>query len=189
MSRSLLLIALLLGVACTPALNNPDDDDASGDDDDATGDDDDSTTDPGDDDDSTTDPGDDDDSTTDPGDDDDTPVLINPVQICDSPSAGDFTVLSWSISGDLLEATFEYGGGCEDHDFQLCWDGSFMESWPVQVSLVPKDWGPPDPCLALITETHTFDLQPLQDAWVQSYGTPPGEILVNMSQGSASYSF
>ena len=58
--RLLLLLALLLP-ACTPSLNN-DDDDAVGDDDDATGDDDDAT---GDDDDAT---GDDDDAT---GDDDD----------------------------------------------------------------------------------------------------------------------
>ena len=102
---------------------------------------------------------------------------------------GSGAVSSWSITGDFLDATFEYSGGCEEHDFQLCWDGSFMESWPVQVSLVAQDYGPLDPCLAFVTETRTFDLVTLRDAWIDGYGAPPGEIIVNMSGGSANYTF
>ena len=194
MSARLLLLLLALSVAaCTPNLGN-DDDDATGDDDDATGDDDDATGDDddatGDDDDSTTDPGDDDDSTTDPGDDDDdTPGEVNPVLLCESIAAPTFQVLEWSIDGDWLTATFQYSGGCEVHDFQLCWDGLFMESFPVQVALTPQDYGPPDPCEAEITETHTFELYPLRDAWIDAYGNPPGEIIVNMSSASESYTF
>ena len=202
-----LLLALLLTVSlagCGPDLRNNDDDDsgddddATGDDDDATGDDDDTTspddddtTSPDDDDTTSSDDDDDDDATSDPGDDDDdvTPMPITPVIVCDSTAPASFVISGWSVSGDFLDATFEYSGGCEIHDFQLCWDGTFMESWPVQAALIAQDYGPADPCLAYITEIRTFDLAPLSDAWIQGYGAPPGEIIVNLASASQSYTF
>ncbi|MCO4769832.1 MAG: hypothetical protein KDA24_07350 [Deltaproteobacteria bacterium] len=210
MRQALLPLLALLLAGCPPTLG-ADDDDAVADDDDATmddddaanddddvddddavDDDDDNTTDPVDDDDSTTDPGDDDDATSSDdddvvGDDDDTTGPL-PVEICNNTSSNAFVVDAWSINGDELEATVSYGGGCAVHDFHACWDGLFLESWPVQVNLVLEDWGPPDPCLAYITETHTFDLSPLQTAWLQSY-MAPGEIIVNVDGGSDTYSF
>ncbi len=165
--RACLLLVLLLALpmaGCSPNLDN-DDDDSVGDDDDTTGDDD------------------------DVGDDDDTSGDDNGVRRCEQIGPVNFDVIDWSISGDLMEMTVGYSGGCEDHDFQICWDGAFMESWPVQASLVPQDYGPPDPCLAFVTETHTFDLTPLSDAWSEGYGAPPGEIIINMSGSSVSYTF
>ena len=168
MTRSLLLLAALL-TACSPQLS--DDDDAAVDDDDTAIDDDDST-DPVD---------DDDDNTTDPG-----PA---PVQICESTEPQSFSTAGWAIAGDTLTATVEYSGGCETHEFIACWDTLFLESNPVQVGLVLQDLGPLDPCLAFITETVQIDLSPLADAWVDSYGPPPGEIIVNIDGASDSYVF
>jgi hypothetical protein len=187
-SLPLLLLALLLG--CPPSLGR-DDDDAGTDDDDATGADDDDLV-GDDDDDSTGDDddlvGDDDDST---GDDDDDVVVgvAVPVERCDEQVGNDFALDGWTLSGDLLIASVTYGGGCEVHDFRACWDGSFLESQPVQARLTLKDLGPPDPCDALISESITIDLIPLQDAWVAGYGPPPGEIVINLGAGSASYAF
>ena len=41
-----------------------------------------------------------------------------------------------SVDGDVLSVIVSYGGGCERHDFEMCWpEPSFMESEPVQVNL------------------------------------------------------
>ena len=94
-----------------------------------------------------------------------------------------------TISGDELTANVSYGGGCEVHDFRACWDFVFLESFPVQANLVIEDQGPPDYCQAYITETHVFDLTPIQTQWVSGYGPPPGEVTINLGGGSASYTF
>ena len=98
-----------------------------------------------------------------------------------------------SIDGDTLTATVAYSGGCEDHTFTLCWDGSFLESAPVQVRLELLHTGPPDPCEAYPSETLGFDLTPLREAYGAAYGTETGVITVNLATrgGSATttYSF
>ena len=200
-TRALLFSALIMLMGCPPNLGDDDDattdddDDATTDDDDATSDDDDIATDdddatdprPGDDDDATS--SDDDDSTEpQPGDDDDSAMSPLAVELCVNTTTNQFSVDSWSISGDELTAAVSYGGGCETHDFHACWDFSFLESWPVQANLVLEDWGPPDNCLALIWETHVFDLSPIQTEWLQSY-MAPGEVTINLAGSSAPYTF
>lgn len=171
MRHALFLFALLGG--CAPVLD--DDDLAAVDDDDATTDDDDATA-------------DDDDSVLD--DDDVVGTGPVPVEICQGPGSAPVSVARWDIpGGDSLVGDVEYGGGCEVHDFRLCWDGLFLESLPVQVNLWVRDLGPPDPCDAWVTEPVEFDLEPLSDLWVESYGPPPGEIVVNLAGQSVSYTF
>ena len=182
---ALLLLAPLLG--CPPSLGDdddatPDDDDATSDDDDATSDDDDATSD--DDDDATSD---DDDVTGD--DDDSTGTRPRDLQLCAETSPANVSVNNATLDGAILTLDVSYGGGCEVHDIELCWDGSFLESWPVQVTLVPQDWGPPDPCDGWMSETVTIDLWPLQRAWDGAYGPPPGTIAINLEGFGLTFQF
>ncbi|MBW2264417.1 MAG: hypothetical protein JRG91_20825, partial [Deltaproteobacteria bacterium] len=96
---------------------------------------------------------------------------------------------SVSIDGDDILITISYGGGCEDHHFRLCWDGSFMESHPVQVDLELIHDGHGDACLAYITSTHRFSLVPLKEAWFEAYGTDTGTIMINGDGFSTLYEF
>ena len=99
-----------------------------------------------------------------------------------------------SISGDTLNASVSYSGGCETHSFRLCWpDPSFMESAPVQAALEIIHEGPEDPCDAYPTESVDLDLTPMKDSWQAAYGASSGEMLLHVSTTngtqSVTYSF
>jgi len=99
-----------------------------------------------------------------------------------------------TISGDTLTATLSYSGGCEAHEFTLCWpDGAFLESEPVQAHLEILHSGTPDPCEAYPTEVVDFDLTPLRGAYTTSTGASSGTIELRVSTnggtGGATYSF
>ena len=99
-----------------------------------------------------------------------------------------------TVSGDTLTATLSYSGGCEAHDFTLCWpDGVFLESEPVQAHLEILHTGPPDPCEAYPTEVVDFDLTPLRAAYAASTGSTSGTVELRVStnggSGAATYRF
>jgi hypothetical protein len=68
---------------------------------------------------------------------------------------------SVNLSGDCLEVVIQYGGGCGEIELDLIDAEAILESLPVQrnirVALMDKD-----SCEALVTETRSFDLTPLQ---------------------------
>ncbi len=83
----------------------------------------------------------------------------------------------WALKGYALERPVltldvEYGGGCEDHEFDLVAWGGWLESFPVQVNvlLAHEDHG--DACDALLTSELRFDLTPLERAYAAAYGGP-----------------
>ncbi len=84
------------------------------------------------------------------------------------------------IDGDTLSVEVTYGGGCEPHDFGLCWDGVFAESFPVQawVSLSHDAHG--DICDALLTEVRPIDLSGLKKAYQEGYQTQNGTIKIHL---------
>lgn len=96
---------------------------------------------------------------------------------------------SLSIDGDTLSVVVGYGGGCETHLFEICWDQSFQESEPVQVNLEIWHGGTPDMCEAYLTDTLEFDLSPLKQEWKDAYGEGPGTISINLMGESVEYSF
>jgi hypothetical protein len=118
---------------------------------------------------------------------------------CHTEDGHDFTIASadsagdplW-IDGDTLQVSVGYGGGCEEHTFQICWpDGAFAESAPVQATLEIWHGGPVDNCEAWVAETLSFDLTPLKQAWKDAYGDGAGEIVVHVEGApeSVTYSF
>ncbi len=47
-------------------------------------------------------------------------------------SAPDVRASDVQVEGNEIQFQVSFGGGCEPHAFRLCWDGAFLESFPVQ---------------------------------------------------------
>jgi hypothetical protein len=83
---------------------------------------------------------------------------INPNDTGDS-----YGFSSIALWGDCLELKVNYSGGCAQHDFDMRWDGSHAESWPVQVFLSLHHNDNDDPCDGLIFDhLLLYDLSHLQ---------------------------
>ena len=116
-----------------------------------------------------------------------TPIAFSACSAYDSGSAD---VSALSISGDTLSVEVGYGGGCEHHEFTVCWpDQAFAESEPVQASLALWHEANGDGCEAYITESFDFDLTPMKDAWIAGYGGSTGTMILHLEAQSATYSF
>lgn len=58
------------------------------------------------------------------------------VQECDHPPASDsYTIGNVTADGDQLVARVQFGGGCERHDFAVCWNHAVADSFPPLVGL------------------------------------------------------
>lgn len=124
-----------------------------------------------------------------PGGGDDTAVGSDEVAECEIAHEDGYTLDGLAIAGDTLEITVSYSGGCEEHEFQLCWDGAFMESDPVQARLTLGHDAHGDACEAYLTETLIFGLEPLKQAWIDSYGGSTGTIILELGDQSLAYDF
>jgi hypothetical protein len=107
------------------------------------------------------------------------------VEVCASaPDSDPFQVEALAVVDDCLEVTVAYSGGCEDHDFAACWDESIAESDPVQAWLWLDHDAHDDLCEAWITETRSFELEPLRARWIELYGPGPGTMIVHVGEES-----
>jgi hypothetical protein len=110
--------------------------------------------------------------------------------VCHTSDGDSFTADSVAIEGDELVVSLGYSGGCEEHDFTLCWpDQTFMESHPVQASLELFHDAHHDTCEAWITEERRFSLVPLRAAYAASYGTKVGTIVIHVAGSTVSWTF
>ncbi len=109
---------------------------------------------------------------------------------CHADHGDPYQVDGLAILGDTLTVTLSAGGGCETHDWVLCWpDGAFAESDPVQAHLDVWHDNHDDPCDAWISEDVPFDLAPLRNAWQAAYGGGHGSMLIWVGTRSVNYSF
>lgn len=83
------------------------------------------------------------------------------------------------LQRDFLVFNVSYGGGCEEHIFQLV-SSSFMESYPVQVNILLSHEDNDDPCDMWVTETLIFNVIPLQKSYQNSYNEESGTIVMNI---------
>lgn len=75
----------------------------------------------------------------------------------------DFSVLKWMAKGDVLEVIVRYSGGCEEHEFNAYFSGSWMKSLPAKAVIELEHLNPKnDACRSLIKDTLMFNLQPIQ---------------------------
>lgn len=84
------------------------------------------------------------------------------------------------IENDTLTLTVSYSGGCETHDFTLVTDGSFMESYPVQLLVTLTHDANDDPCEAYPRDSYAFDLTPLKALYQEAYRTDEGSIVLHL---------
>ncbi len=88
------------------------------------------------------------------------------------------------LTGDLLTIEVSYSGGHKEHDFKLIGTGEFMESSPIQTSLILSHNSNGDLAEALLTKELVFDLKPLKDAFfnVYSFFSPDGiSLQINLN--------
>lgn len=117
-------------------------------------------------------------------------VGIMDIAICEGNEESDaFDLRSMSFEEDVLTYGVAYGGGCEDHDFTLCWDGTFLESFPVQVNLRLIHNAHNDACEAYLSEEVSFSLVSLREAYQDGYGDTGGTIFVNTEGEDFPYEF
>lgn len=108
--------------------------------------------------------------TTDTGDDTGDTTGGGALPECAALGDGDpFEIQKAAVMGDELVLEVVYGGGCETHDFTLCFAGIVLDTNVVLVDVVHDAHG--DACEALITEPRVFDLTPFQAA-----GTSPMQL-------------
>jgi|GEM_PF-2459359 len=177
-----LLLAALLLAACTARVADDDDSALADDDDDSAPADDDDDSAAADDDDDSALADDDDDSAL--ADDDDDSAAGNSLSLCEPVPASDpFELLSASIADDSLQLIVEYGGGCETHEFELCWNGLIAESAPPQISFNIIHDANNDNCLALISESLEFDIS------LARKNLSGGEVIIHVGGNSLSYTF
>jgi cysteine-rich repeat protein len=96
-----------------------------------------------------------------------------------------------AIKGDELVVDVQYGGGCEQHDLGICWDGAFAESDPVQIWIGVSHDAHGDLCDALISEQRALDLTPQKTAYQEGYQTENGTITIHLEgwAGPLQYTF
>jgi hypothetical protein len=90
----------------------------------------------------------------------------------------DFSFINVFLENDLLYLKISYSGGCVSHDFSLIGSGEFLESYPVQSSIVLSHEDNDDNCDSIITDTLVFYLTPLKELYFESYVESSGTISI-----------
>ena len=107
-----------------------------------------------------------------------------------SDGNGGETVQALSVDGDTLLVDVIYTGGCEDHQFEICWPGhSFAYTEPPSAILELWHGGEEDLCDADIMETLSIDLGPLKQVWQDESGQQTGSLLIQLAGHDDIYTF
>ncbi len=86
------------------------------------------------------------------------------------------------LDQDLLIMEISYQGGVEDHTFELIGSGDFMESAPIQTTLVLSHDANGDLGETLITKELIFDLKSLKETFLNAYSffAPSGTLQIHL---------
>lgn len=114
---------------------------------------------------------------------------ISFVTECDAFEGDGYETRELTIDGDDLRVALSYSGGCEEHLFRVCWNQSFMESFPVQVSLDLQHEGNDDACEAYLDEELVISLTALREAYEEGYRTDAGTIIIGIGGESIDFEF
>ncbi len=97
-----------------------------------------------------------------------------------STTDGAYEINSAEVVDNVLRLSVTYGGGCEEHDFELVGASAFAESYPVQAKLAIQYDDNGDECRSLLSRDLRFDLTPLQHLYASQYGIDTGTILFRL---------
>lgn len=91
-----------------------------------------------------------------------------------------FVLNEAAITGDALEISVSFSGGCRTHAFALVIAASFTGSSPVQLPAVLRHEANGDPCEAFPTETYAFDLALVRTRYREAYGPGPARVALQL---------
>ena len=98
-----------------------------------------------------------------------------------------------SMVGNKLVINASYGGGCKDHIFCLIASDTWLESYPVQTSILFSHEAYEDVCTAFFTKLFIFNLSPLKERYMDLYRENSATIRLRIEGGyelvEISYSF
>lgn len=115
-------------------------------------------------------------------------VLPLEIRECDRETDA-FETRSAKIQDDTLIVDVAYSGGCAEHVFTPCWDGTFMESFPVQARLVLEHDANGDRCEAYPQETLKIDLSEMKESYLSGYQATDGTIILHTDDQTVDYTF
>ena len=107
-------------------------------------------------------------------------VVVGEVADAGSWGADAYDFGTASIAGDTLTIEVSYGGGCRDHVFTLVVAPAFMESDPVRVAAALAHEGNDDPCQAWLTQSYTFELDPIKTRYRNAYDAGSGTVVIDL---------
>ena len=87
-----------------------------------------------------------------------------------------------AITGDTLELSLSYAGGCARHVVTLVVSERFLESDPVQLPVSLAHDANGDSCEAWLTHDYEFDLTPVRDRYRQAYADGPGRVVLLLDE-------
>jgi len=74
------------------------------------------------------------------------------------PASADITIKQITIDGDLLSIDVSYSGGCEEHKFNLYFDGNYKKSLPPKAAFFLQHVPHTDQCRSIVDLTLKFDI-------------------------------
>jgi hypothetical protein len=115
------------------------------------------------------------------------------IEVCEPTNTDPFDIISMTINGDLLTLSLTYSGGCQDHEYELCWDGMFTETNPAQnifqmeteIELGHNSFQ--DECDAIITQEIEYDLTGLKQSYISQFGSNGTPVTLRMGHHSVDY--
>lgn len=93
------------------------------------------------------------------------------------------------LDGDFLHLEVSYSGGCEAHELELVASRHFMESYPVQTTLLLTHDANRDYCEALIICNLTYDLSSIKELYQQMYQQTSGTVILRLNNWSENLNY
>ena len=104
----------------------------------------------------------------------------------------EYALNSASITGDTLNISVSYSGGCEAHQFTLVVSDTFIESFPVQLHAYLAHNANGDTCEAYPTDNYRFNLTSIKTLYQNAYRQEAGTIVLRLKdapEGDLIYEF
>lgn len=92
----------------------------------------------------------------------------------------EYALNSATITGDTLNISVSYSGGCEKHQFTLVVSDNFHESFPVQLPASIAHNANGDTCEAYPTENYRFNLTSIKTLYQNAYRQEAGTIILRL---------
>lgn len=86
------------------------------------------------------------------------------IQRCQTGASDPYALGDISVGGAELIADVQTGGGCAEHSFAVCWDGTTVDSSPPTINLSLSHDAHGDTCQAVLSHDLRVELAPTFDA-------------------------